>query len=320
VGDAHCVCTSMTAKRKCVYDGFTQLKLQFSTRSKPALDADTFFAQFEYKLTESQRNSKFAKAALQSLDTTPSPSSPPPLCNVNFPPIHEIEAAHRAGRVEPSSCEEMSKRLLQSLNSYEDILLERKGEMVEFAKRVRDSLRKEGYIAWNHPLVPLRTIASIINVMEPNDTSTRKTWEFIDDMFKTMKARDYNSNRLQRIEMYYEPNPAGGYRIIGSTHRNRIANLDHILASHYSIWNHPRFYVMMPAAINKFLQDKHPIWRVAFGMSSSALRLICSDLKLMANTMRERKLYQIVYRSLPNVITTKHANESTRHCNVSVTR
>lgn len=304
------VCKGMASKRKHTDDGFTQLKLQFPIKptATPVIDVATYFEQFEYKLTETHRNSKFAKVAIQSFGK-PSITEAPKLCKVRFPPIHEIEAAHNAGRVEPSSCEEMSKRLLHSLNSYDQIMLEKKGEMIEFATRLRESLRQEGYVAWNHPLVPLRTIAGIINVMEPDDTSTKKTWDFIDSLFKSMKARDYNHNRLQGIETYYEPNPSGGYRIIGSTHRNRVANLDHILASHYSIWNHPRFYVMMPGAINKFLQDKHPIWRVAFGMPSSALRLICSDLKLMAKTMRERKLYQIVYRSLPHVTTNKQSND-----------
>lgn len=304
----------MASKRKHADDGFTQLKLQFPKREKalqPAIDITTYFEQFEYKLNDSQRKSKFAKVAIQSFGPTPSTEAPP-LCQTKFPPIHDIEAAHSAGRIEPSSCEEMSKRLLRSLNSYNEIVLERKGEMIEFATRMRQSLQREGYVAWNHPLVPLRTIASVINVMEADDISTKRTWDFIDALFKTMNARDYNSNRLQGIETYYEPNPSGGYRIIGSTHRNRVANLDHILASHYSIWNHPRFYVMMPGAINKFLQDKHPIWRVAFGMPSSALRLICSDLKIMAKTMRERKLYQVVYRSLPNVTTNNPSKDAAR--------
>lgn len=178
----------------------------------------------------------------------------------------------------------------------------------EMHMRARRSMEAEANPLTNAPMVALRTIPHLINhPSHQKQMSPQQVWSYIDKQFSSMTKKEYEkvvrTNKWRGLEAYYEPHPRKetGYRPIGRQTGTRAAHIDHVFAQHYCPFEHPRFYVVVPSQINIALKDMCPSARVGFGLCRSVLRDMCSDVRIMIDQVRKRRLFDDLYANLPSI-------------------
>lgn len=201
------------------------------------------------------------------------------------------------------SLDEVASNIEQHCDAVDSISFDVQDRMTTQARRVRKKMHDQGNRLANAELVALRDVPQIVNPKEHDrDMSTEEVWRFVDSFFASMTPAEYRQGRWRGLETYYEPHPSGkGYRAIGKEFGQRAAQMDHAFAQFCCPFNHPRFYIVMPAPINNYLRTKEPEHRIGFGLRQSTLRQMSCDIQHMTTTIRRKRMFDDLYAALPRV-------------------
>ena len=213
------------------------------------------------------------------------------------------EAANEPNSNMACSLDEVASNIEKHCNSVDSISFDVQDKMTTQARRVRKKMHEQGNRLANAELVALRDVPQIVNPKEHDrDMSTEEVWRFVDSYFASMTPAEYRQGRWRGLETYYEPHPSGkGYRAIGKEFGQRAAQMDHAFAQFCCPFNHPRFYIVMPAPINNYLRTKEPEHRIGFGLRQSTLRQMSCDIQHMTTTIRKKRMFDDLYAALPRV-------------------
>lgn len=171
--------------------------------------------------------------------------------------------------------DETLDRLIQTTNDPKVVL--------EYENRIRDfkaGLTTNGISHAHIKEVYLGDIAALGNMSKGISTGALEAK--LDGIFAKMSPSEYNSGSWHGVEDWYEEDPSGKKKYIpksipgvkNSHFSTRAASIDHIVPAAYSIFNHPRFYMMVHARVNQHLGISIPETRLGCGMSRSVLRRI----------------------------------------------
>ncbi|MEL0212308.1 MAG: hypothetical protein VW891_17300, partial [Novosphingobium sp.] len=215
----------------------------------------------------------------------PSQQPPQPTEEVNDADADEDDIFDQRLRAEIEKMEHMSTKEYEAENS--------------LAMQVRSAMAAEKNQLAQVDIIWLGNIPQLANI--DRSMTTNAVWKFLDAAFETMTEREYNQFNFRGIEYYYEPHPTkGGYRCIGKQYDSRAAHIDHVLAQCFSPFDHPRFYVLMPAQINKALSNRPPAARLAYGLTRSTIRIISVWISKLRKKLKTRN-FDDVYAELPRV-------------------
>lgn len=133
------------------------------------------------------------------------------------------------------------------------------------------------------PVIFLGKIPELANIS--HEMTTAQVGAFIKDTFKNMTAIEFKRG-WYGVEAYFQLHPLGeGF---GYVAKLGWFSIDHVLAQHYGIFHHPRFYALIPPCVNAHLRDSPPITRLGFGLSRRDLVLIHGWMKHIENNARSQ--------------------------------
>ena len=74
--------------------------------------------------------------------------------------------------------------------------------------------------------------------------------------------------------------------------------MDHAFAKYCSPFNHPRFYLVMPGALNNWAGANTPAFRRVIGLDRHVMQAMANDIHRIWQIMKEERMFQIIYRGL----------------------
>jgi hypothetical protein len=157
-----------------------------------------------------------------------------------------------------------------------------------------DRKEEEGDESASAPVVFLGNIPELANW--PEELTTAQVQQYIKQKFKTMRAAEFKRG-WYGIETYFSPHPKG-VDTHGFVARKGWMTVDHLLAQYFGMFHHPRFYAVMPQAVNSHLRDSPPITRMGFGIKRHEIVLLHGWLKSMERLARQNNIQRFLIRNL----------------------
>ena len=206
---------------------------------------------------------------------------------------------------DPVSPESYDDSIEREFEEIENITPEQLAEMDGVLNKQKRREHEKGNHFWNVKPVLLRHVAPLINdPANQRQMTTAQTETWLDATFASMSDAEF-SRGYYGLEVYYERNPDPThnvrYRPIKPT-GVRAYTIDHVLARYFSPFDHPRFYIVLPAGgLNAALSSKGIVWRTStvIGITKTELRLITNDIKAIKVLLR--KEMPAIYAELSSV-------------------
>ena len=130
----------------------------------------------------------------------------------------------------------------------------------------------------------------------PHEMTTNQVLQYIKDKFKVMKP-SYFRRGWYGIEGYFKEHPKGA-ETHGYIPKKGWMSVDHVLAQYFGMFHHPRFYALMPPAINCHLRENPPITRMGFGITRHEMGLMHTWMKHIEKTAREKNIQNLLLDNL----------------------
>ena len=160
----------------------------------------------------------------------------------------------------------------------------------EFIERKEE----EGDESAQLPLVFLGQIPELANISR--EMTTAQTVQLLKDKFKEMSELEFKRG-FYGIEAYFKPHPKG-VNPYGYVAKKGCISIDHVLAQYFGMFNHPRFYALMPPCINSHLNNSPPITRMGFGITRHQMVLMHNWMKHVESTARKQKMQDYLIGNL----------------------
>jgi hypothetical protein len=129
--------------------------------------------------------------------------------------------------------------------------------------------------------------------------STRELNQLIDQEFKTMRSRDYETHPLRA---FFERRKDADFGYIPimipcktTGARERMGSVDHVLPKAYSFFEHPRFYMYVHKRINSHMGDNTPPeYRITAGLKRAEV----GEIKILVKGMKANKVVKSAFEQM----------------------
>lgn len=188
-----------------------------------------------------------------------------------------------------TACQDMEK-VLAGLPVIRD---ETMRAAVRRAEEFLDRKHEEGDETIVAPVIFLGNVPELAD--HPGEMTTCQVRDYIKKRFKAMTKSQF-ARGWHGMEAYFKEHPKGeGY---GYVARTGWMSVDHVLAQYFGMFHHPRFYALMPPAVNAHLRDSPPIARMGFGMKRHEMSLMHTWMKSIEISARQRKIQDALLADL----------------------
>ena len=153
---------------------------------------------------------------------------------------------------------------------------------------------EEGDESVTAPVIFLGNIPELANM--PREMTTAQVGDYIKQKFKGMRPAQFDRG-WYGVEAYFKQHFKGA-ATHGYVPKKGWINIDHVIAQYFGMFHHPRFYALMPPAINIFLRDNPPITRMGFGITRHEIVLMHNWMKHIEKTARKQNIQNLLLGSL----------------------